>query len=85
MLKIEGENPQKDQHQDQTEERMKGKSEVDSSAGDGQGITLLGVPDERLLSPPIDLRHWSCSKSPEGSLLLPLHWRMVSVERLPHI
>ena len=36
MLKIEGENPQKDQHQDQTEERMKGKSEVDSSAGDGQ-------------------------------------------------
>ena len=64
-----------------------GGSEVQeqSSAGDGQGITLLGVPDERLLSPPIDLRHWSCSKSPEGSLLLPLHWRMVSVERLPHI
>lgn len=49
-----------------------------SSAGDGQGITLLGVP-------PIDLRHWSCSKNPEGSLLLPLLWRMVSVERLPRI
>lgn len=49
-----------------------------SSACDGQGITLLGVP-------PIDLRHWSCSKSPEGSLLLSQLWRMVSVERLPRI